>query len=411
MITEESPIKLSELLSEIKNTLADNLKSNYMVIGVISDYKGPNLPGHHYFKLIEKNGQQNIAEIKAIVFNGHSYLLKNYYTQTGIQFENGLEVLLKVKVEYHQIYGLSLIINAIDVNYTLGKIEDTKKSTLKRLKDERVISIIDGAVRCNNKNLPLPKVIQRIAIITSKGTEGENDFITRLKNNKRNFDFLFPYRELLYVTMQGKASAENMIEKLLFLKNKVKEIDAIVIVRGGGDESNFECFNDYELCKIIANFNIPIITGIGHEINKNIIDLIANVPTMVPAAAADIIIEHNKEFEDKIDSYIKIIHSSINTVKEERQQLESILQHLKMSTKHTISDEKKSLNEYANRIKNLNPDKVLARGYAILSINNELLSNPKKLKKSDKIKTILKSNIIESEVIKINKRNEKEFNL
>ena len=133
MITEESPIKLSELLSEIKNTLADNLKSNYMVIGVISDYKGPNLPGHHYFKLIEKNGQQNIAEIKAIVFNGHSYLLKNYYTQTGIQFENGLEVLLKVKVEYHQIYGLSLIINAIDVNYTLGKIEDTKKSTLKRL--------------------------------------------------------------------------------------------------------------------------------------------------------------------------------------------------------------------------------------------------------------------------------------
>lgn len=415
MITQEKikPKRLSELISDIRTTLSDNLEPEYLVIGTLSDFSGPHFQsGNFYFKLIEKKDNEKIAEIKTIIWRSQEYIIDNYSSETNTTFQDGLELLVKVKVNYHHIYGLSLIIREIDASYTLGKVEDAKRVTLKKLEEEKIIKKIDGKFYSANKRLKLPLVIQKIAIITSKGIEGENDFISKLNKNKRGYLFSFPYRELLYTSMQGKASIEGIIEKLNFLKNKSNEIDIIAIVRGGGDSSNFDAFNDYELCKTVANFQVPIITGIGHEINQNIIDLVANTSAMVPAEAAETIIEHNREFEFKIDEIGRnIALFSRDKIKAEEKSILEQENNLRRNSKTFLSNEKKSINYHRDTIKNLNPENVLARGYAILWAKGKIVLNTKGLKEKEKLKAILKSNIIESEITKIEKRNEKQFNI
>lgn len=382
--------RLSELIFEVKNLLNENFSSDSWVTAILSDFKGANQNGHFYFKLIEKGGTENIVETKAMIFRGKTFLIEHFKTQTGIDFENGIEILVKVKVDLHEKFGFGLIINAIEPNYTINKIEDEKRKTILRLEKEKIIKIIDGRFYSNNKALELPLVIQRIAIITSAETEGDKDFRKKLLNNKDKYSFFFPYREQLFAPMQGKNAPLVIIEKLKFIRDKKNEIDAVVIVRGGGDNSNFDCFNDYELCKEVANYPIPLITGIGHEVNQSIIDLVAHTSAITPTEAAEIIIATSKAFENEI---LRLRDKLIENVEE------------------ILEDEEAEMINFQDTLYNLNPLNVLKRGYAIVTYNGKVLSTAKSIKRGTQIKTYLKSNIIDSQVTEINKRNENKFDI
>jgi len=401
---ENKQYRLSELISLVKGVLDANLNTYFYVIGEISNYNGIEPNKHLYPRLIERRNGVITAEIKTCIFRGSVYQLTEFERKTGLKFENGIEVLLKVKVELHPIYGLSLIMNSIDHNYTLGKIQDEKLKTLIRLEKEKIIRLIEpGVYETHNKKLDRPSVIQRIALISSVNTKGYTDFKAALLGNKYGYKFTvtdFP------ATMQGNEAAKSMLSQLQTIDKRQEEYDAVAIIRGGGDDTGFICFDDYELSKAVANYKLPIITGIGHEQNKSIVDMVANIFTMVPAMAGKSIIEHNKDFENYI---IELGHQIANASKEvidsERHDLVELDGQLKHEFKLFIQNEKDTLNQLIRDVKNFSPENTLARGYAIITFGGNILNDTKQLKSGNKIKTITSSSIIESNITKIEKRN------
>ncbi len=274
-------LSLFELNSLIKGALEYTLTDSYWVRAEVS---GLNIAynGHCYLELVQKNEDDSglLTKSRATIWNGVFRQIKpKFEKETGQRLSAGMNILVKVRVEYHQLYGLSLNILDIDPTYTMGDMERRRREILLRLSSEGVIDL--------NKELIIPMVPNRVAVISSANAAGYGDFMDQLNSNSYNFFF---ETHLFQAVMQGEKAEESIIAALDSIALNYNFWDVVVIIRGGGATSELSCFDSYNLAVNVANFPIPIITGIGHERDDTVIDVVSNTRVKTPTAAAELLI-------------------------------------------------------------------------------------------------------------------------
>ncbi|MGX5689322.1 exodeoxyribonuclease VII large subunit [Arcticibacter tournemirensis] len=299
-MTSLPPIRLSDLAAEVLQVIEQSFASkSYWVIADVTNHTFKQQSNYHYFELVEKDAASNNVVVKfpARAWGTGSQKIAQFEKLTGQRFGNDINVLVNVSVEYHATYGLRLSVLGIDPNFTLGLLEQQRQETLNRLVKEYPdhIQLIDGRYITYNSRLRLNRVIQRIAILSSSTSAGFQDFTHTLENNNHAYRFLTDH----YVVMvHGENNARQFIDKMIEVYRSGIAYDALVIIRGGGAQTDFLLFNDYFIGRAIARFPIPVITGIGHQKNETIADLMAHTSTKTPTQAAEFIIAHNRKFEE-----------------------------------------------------------------------------------------------------------------
>lgn len=306
-VEEPKHLRLSELTKKIDNALKAVFASkSFWVIADITSHTFKANTKYHYFDLVEKDEHSTkiVAKVCGKAWGSGSNKIAIFEKLTGQKFTNNINVLLKVSVEYHAEYGLSLSVIDIDPNFTLGVLEQQKQHTLARLVSENPQQIwkVGDTFVTKNKQLKLNRVIQRIAIISSNTAAGCEDFKDSL--NKNQFGYFFEINDY-FCKVQGADNANQLVEKLIEIFNSKIPYDAVILTRGGGAQTDLLLFDTYNIGRAIARFPIPIITGIGHRKNETIADLMAHTSTKTPTMAAEVIIAHNRAFEDAILGFQK----------------------------------------------------------------------------------------------------------
>lgn len=272
---------------------------NFWVIADVTDHKYYANKDHHYLALVEKKTGSNeiVSKISATIWKEGSARIRFFEEHTGQKFQNNINVLVKVNVNYKSAYGLKLTITDISTDFTLGMLERHKQETLQRLLTECSAHIYKSGNEyiSTNKELSFKPVIQRIAVLTSSSSAGYQDFQHTL--DKNNFGYRFEV-EKYFTTVQGEASTGEICRMLDEIAAGKRSFDAIVIIRGGGAQVDFLVFDNFEICSRIARLPYPVITGIGHHKDETITDMLAKNPTKTPTKAAEFIIAHNRSFEE-----------------------------------------------------------------------------------------------------------------
>lgn len=281
-------VSLYELTCRIRNAISTQLPGSYWVRAEISEGR-QNANGHFYCRFIEKNAAgTDIASAAGIIWAGTYVTLRaRFERETGQRFGAGIKVLVRVRINFHERYGLSLLVEDIDPSYTLGDMVRRRKEIIDKLTAEGVVNL--------NKQLVLPRLLLRIAVITSETAAGFGDFCNHLAHGGHMFNIkikLFP------AIMQGDKVEPSVINALNAVLAESKDWDAVVIIRGGGAVSDLNGFDTYLLAANVAQFPLPVITGIGHDRDETVLDLVANVRCKTPTAVADFLIERlSKELE------------------------------------------------------------------------------------------------------------------
>jgi exodeoxyribonuclease VII large subunit len=280
--------KLSELNLDIQSVIHEHFPEAIWIVAEISEIK-VNSAGHCYLDLIEKDekSDKTKARARATIWSFAFRMIKPYFeSTTGYELKQGIKILINVKVEFHEIYGYSLNITDIDPTYTLGDIERKRQEIISRLQKEGVFNM--------NKELSLSPVPQKIAIISSETAAGYRDFVNQLENNPPGYVF---YHCLFPAVIQGEQAEASIIESFERIFTHSDFFDAVVIIRGGGSKADLSTFDNYNIAYYITQFPIPILTGIGHEQDETIADMVAHTRLKTPTAAAEFLINRIFEFE------------------------------------------------------------------------------------------------------------------
>lgn len=451
-----SSVSLSQLVSDVKITLQERYELSVWVIAEISELN-QNRSGHCYLELIEKdtNSDKLIAKSRATIWAFTFRTIKAYFeTTTGETFRSGLKVLLRVSVEFHEVYGFSLNIHDIDPQYTLGDMARKRALIIQQLDDEGVLEM--------NKILPLAMVPSRIAVISSETAAGYTDFINQLSNN--TFGYVFNTK-LFPAIMQGNSASESIIGAFDTIFNNIDDFDAVVVIRGGGSKSDLSCFDDYELAYFITQFPLPVLTGIGHERDDSVTDIVAHTKLKTPTAVAEFLVDKVSEFDNQLDDYgwqiseiankmfdkneylldkfshrlqlgtnlllqsnreylISANSVVINNVKQFQQnkfhQLNGFVKDFRVITKNSINSEikmceinsqrltrwlknylsrkERRLNFLTEKAELVNPQRILERGFALVTHNEKVVKDSSQLNLGDVITVKLAKGKVKSNV-------------
>ncbi|MDR2921184.1 MAG: exodeoxyribonuclease VII large subunit [Tannerella sp.] len=292
-IDSSDALSLSQLNEQVHKAISESLPEVYWVRAETSDVRINASSGHCYLEFVEKDPrtEQIIAKARGTIWARTFHILKPYFEETTRQsFVSGLKVLVKVSVEFHKLYGYSLTVHDIDPSYTLGDLVQKRMEIIRRLQQEGIFDL--------NKELPLSGLPQRIAVITSPTAAGYEDFLNQLIHNKAGYAF---YVKLFPAIMQGEKTEESIIEALDQVWQYSDHFDAVVIIRGGGSASDLNCFDSYMLAAHCAQFPIPVITGIGHERDDSIVDMVAHTRMKTPTAVAAFLISLVDEQAEALD--------------------------------------------------------------------------------------------------------------
>ena len=394
-------LSLYELNNLVRSRLEHAFPEEYWVQAELSDVRS-NATGHCYLELIEKDARGNnlIARARAMIWNQVYRLLKPYFEQeTGQAFVSGLKVLVKVTVGFHELYGYSLTILDIDPSYTLGDMARRRREILAKLEEEGVLTL--------NKELEMPLLPQRIAVISSATAAGYGDFCNQLAGNPYGYVF---YPRLFPAMMQGERVEESIIGALNRIYSHAEVWDVVVIIRGGGATSDLSNFDSYLLAANCAQFPLPIITGIGHERDDTVIDAVAHTRVKTPTAAAEYLIarvqesaavvensggricqavrwvlEHEKQ---QLDTYCHRMQMTLVTgLQREHYRLEQWVQHFPLVVRTALEREQHRLQLWEQRVDSLSPDKLLARGYSITLKDGHAVTDATTLSSGDRLVT------------------------
>ena len=454
---EKQHISLSELNFRIREAIQDNFSEGCWVVAEINEIN-INRKGHCYLELIDKDVINNkiTARARGTIWSFTYRMLKAYFeSETGKGLERGIKILVKVNVQYHEQYGLSLNITDIDPVYTMGDLAKRRQETINRLKEEGIFDM--------NKETVIPELPQRIAIISSPTAAGFGDFVNQLDNNEANYKL---HHKLFPANMQGNEAVGSVINALDQIYNYDDFFDVVVLIRGGGSKTDLACFDEYDIAVNIAQFPLPVITGIGHERDESIADMVANTSLKTPTAVAEYLIncfsdaeahinqlrqnivdlsrnilsrESEKlkiitrrfqplirvsisEKENKLLLYGQILLNSTtktlntkrrnitqfqnkisqqaqSTIKNNARQLETKTQRLNTGLKILFIEEANRLNMFGNKLELLKPEAILKRGYSITRKNGKVITSSNNLEKGDEIETILLEGTILSSVV------------
>jgi len=415
-------LSLTELQLIIRDSLYLSLPQMFWIIAEISEIS-VNSSGHCYLELIEKHpDEKNVrARIKGIIWSSRYSFIKSFFENiTGEYLKNGLKILVKAKVEYHELYGLSLVISDIDPAFTIGEMAIKRQLVIKMLEQEGVFSM--------NKEIDFPLLPQKIVIISSKSAAGYSDFINQLNGN--SFGYVF-YTALIETPMQGTETEQGVISALDKIAVNSSLFDLVVIIRGGGSQTDLSWFDNYNIAYHVTQFPLPVITGIGHEKDMSVTDMVANKSLKTPTAVADFIIdamassenqllEMSSEIRDLGKEYIskaghvaanhssRLVSSartfSFNKVNAAERSIKSLI----AFTLNSLKRNNTRLLGLENTLHILKPENVLQRGYTITSLNGRILKKSIQLKKDDVIDTLFRDGTVSSIVVGRHENDKKE---
>jgi len=404
-------LSLLELNALVRRSLEQCLPDEYWIQAELSDVRS-NTTGHCYLEFVQKDPRSNnlVAKARGMIWSNIYRLLKPYFEETtGQLFASGIKVLVKVTVQFHELYGYSLTVLDIDPAYTLGDMA-RRREILMQLEEEGVLTL--------NKELEMPVLPQRIAVISSATAAGYGDFCHQLQHNSGGFFF---YTELFPALMQGNQVEESVLAALDRINDRVNEFDVVVIIRGGGATSDLSGFDTYLLAAACAQFPLPVITGIGHERDDTVLDSVAHTRVKTPTAAAELLIHRITESADHLEELsARLQQGAYALLEQEGRRLEMIqtripnLVHRKLTdarfallaagkdlaqaTQTLLSRHRHRLELLRQRVADASPDKLLSRGYSITLKDGKAVTDAASLNPGDQLVTRLAKGSFTSEV-------------
>jgi len=292
MANDDRALSLSELNGLVRNAIYGQLPETYWICAETSDVRVHTASGHCYLEFVEKDERsgQIVAKARGVIWAQTFHVLQPYFEEeTKQSFVSGLKVLVRVSVEFHVLYGYSLTVEDIEPSYTVGDMVKTRRAIVRQLQEEGIFEL--------NKELPMPTLPQRIAVITSPTAAGYEDFASQLIHNEAGYAF---YLKLFPAIMQGDRVEASVIEALDAVCRHETCFDVVVMIRGGGSASDLHCFDSYPLAAHCAQFPLPVITGIGHERDDSVVDLVAHTRMKTPTAVANFLIDRMDEAADEL---------------------------------------------------------------------------------------------------------------
>ena len=406
-------LSLLELNGRVKSTLQFEMPDAYWVQAEISGIS-PSSQGHCDLDLVQKDatGKTFLAKAKANIWRNTWLRIKPFFeAETGESLKVGMKVLLQVTVTFHEVYGYSLVVQDIDPTYTMGDMARRRKEILDQLAKDGVIGL--------NRELEIPVLPQRIAVISSATAAGWGDFRNQLANNVYGFRF---YVKLFQAAMQGDDVERSVISALDAVAACREDFDLVVIIRGGGAVSELSCFDSYNLAYNIANFPLPVITGIGHERDDTVADVVAHTKVKTPTAAAEFIINRVFDTAQLLETLARRMGDAVTermnaeNIRLERlaQKIPSLFAVLKVRHEQLLEN---MWNRSVTGVRNLltvrshklelleksitaaDPALILKRGFSLTRCNGHVVSRASDLKKGDRLTTVLADGTVESEII------------
>lgn len=407
-------LSLYELNRLIRLTLNRGLPEAYWVQAELSEVREA-YNGHCYIELVQKSERGNtfVAKARGTIWANIYKMLKPYFENaTGQRFVAGIKVLLQVSVDFHEQYGLSLTVHDIDPTYTLGDMARRRREILMQLEAEGVLTL--------NKELPMPLLPQRVAVISAAGAAGYGDFCDQLINNPYGFVF---YPRLFSAVMQGDRVEESVIAALDSIASDDKQWDVVVIIRGGGATSDLSGFDTYLLAANCAQFPLPIITGIGHERDDTVLDVVAHTRVKTPTAAAECLIARMTDAADTLNAQVEDLALAVNErMRSEEQRLthiaaqlpslfalvhtrqihriEQLESNLRSSLKQLLVRETHRLQLMEKVAESASPQLMLQRGYSITRCDGKVVHDASLLASGAVLTTEFADGMVQSEVIK-----------
>lgn len=413
----ESSLTLSELNRQVKNAIHDRLPETYWMRAETSDVRR-NRNGHCYLEFVEKDAvtQSIIAKARGVIWSNVFQMLSAYFeNETGQQFTSGINVLVRVSIEFHELYGYSLTVMDIDPSFTMGEIARNRQLVLRQLEEEGVLTL--------NRELTLPELANRIAVISSPTAAGYEDFCDQLANNSGGFVF---YTKLFPAVMQGDRSEASIIEALEKVFQYRELFDAVAIIRGGGASSDLNCFDSYLLATNVAQFPLPVISGIGHERDVTVLDVVAHTRAKTPTAVAEFFITYLsktatelvdleerilsdsesrliKEQTDLFSLSKELVHQSSLMIQREIAGVQQLSGKMKYGVRHLLQYQSHALENRAQFVQMVSPMNILKRGYTLTLKNGKIVTSLHDLSVDDIIETRFRDGLATSVVTKTEK--------
>ena len=391
-MNERNYLTLAELQTAIGNLLAAGFPDAVWVSAEIADLK-VNGSGHCYLELVEKDERNDSvarAQARGVIWRSqYMRIAGRFEAESGQQLARGMTILVKVSINYHELYGLSLQITDIDPSYTLGDMERRKQQTIAQLKADGVWDM--------NRETELPPVVQRIAVISSSTAAGFQDFCNELRRSGYAFRV-----ELFEAVMQGASSEDSIIGSLERIAGVQEEFDAVAIIRGGGAVTDLNCFNSYRLASHVAQFPLPVITGIGHDKDVSVADMVAHTSLKTPTAVAvwlndrmaevegaleyaavqlhDLFTSVTREIELRLERSANQLHSLAERVAERQQErLKTARESLQSGVFDALRRQQARLESFAEIADSRSPKQILRLGFAIARVEGRAVKSVQQL--------------------------------
>ncbi len=347
--------------------------------------------GHCYMEMVQKDVFSSALVAKASAkcwASKWKTISKKFIQATGGLPGVGMKLLINATVDFHPLYGFSLIVNDIDPAYTLGEMASKREEVIETLRAEGVFEL--------QKELSLPLFAQRIAVISSATAAGYGDFCNQIEGNGYGLAFattLFP------AVMQGEQVEQSIISCLEEINRRSREFDCVVIIRGGGATSDMSSFDGLELARNVANFPLPIITGIGHERDECVLDLIAFHKAKTPTAVATFLIDNLLEVKARVELSQKTIkNAAVLYCTKQASKIETLDVRLTTAVKALLQDARHGIKLLSQRIEGCDPKLLLGRGYTMTMSGKRLVRHASELRQGQEIETIFMDGKVKSVV-------------
>lgn len=352
---EKDWLELSELLTRIKEDVADAFPDRYWVKAEISSWS-PRANGHCYLNLSESERGKQVADIRAMIWKWNYPQLKAFFeSETGQPLQAGITVLVRVQVHFDPVFGMSLFIDDIDPAFTVGEQALARKKAIERLTAEGYLDM--------QRELVLPRLPYRLAVITSKTAAGYGDFRKHLLENEAGYAFQVDLYEAL---VQGDSAPASMISALQ--EAQERPYDAVLILRGGGGVADLSCFDDYDLAVAIATCPVPVVTAIGHERDYHIVDMVANRFVKTPTALADLFLDAYAAEDALLDGYESRIRRAVSDrLGGMLRKVDAAVHRLQFAAVTRVNRELAALDLKEAVIQASDPRKILSLGYALVT--------------------------------------------
>ena len=417
-MNHDEKITLAELQGLIRDKIYEALPGSFWVIAEIAELK-VNSAGHCYLELTgtDTPGGKVTVRARATIWASKYRSLNTFFNaSTGIPLRTGITILFKATVEFHELYGLSLNISEIDPAYTAGEMALKREAVIRRLTEDGVISM--------NRELELPPYPRHIAVISSSKAAGYQDFINHLSFNPYGYVFV---PELFEAVMQGETTESSVTEALNKISEEAGRFDTVAIIRGGGSSTDLSWFDSYEIAFHITQFPLPVLTGIGHEKDISVTDMVACKSLKTPTAVAGFIVEHTLATENHViemaDTLTETVSETIASageqltslqnriasttrlvVKVKHEQLGYHSETLRRSQVNAIRTARELTDRLENALRHLDPAEVFKRGFTLTAKNGLIIRSSQDLIPGDTITTHFEKGEATSTVIKTEKK-------